>query len=286
MAFSTRGAIVAAVLLGFHVSNCAAIPAAGSVVRKEATHQVSLSPDGRFVEEANVTATFTDSGHVPENPCAVDYILGVEGKSECQNASTHSLINSSDHCRLAANLTGHDIDELHFIIQHDSQMWYEKHPRGCFVWPCGAAGGSTTPENGKKCFYYNPVDQQQETTFDGTTVCFRARYMQAPADPLDKAPADYCYEGYEPILDEKAARDYALCSGIGEGDDFIIGVHNKSKHDEYPLGAFKMTNLPSAEDTPRIYYNPEVLYNGEDWIPGHAIGVPVCNVSETLLVLE
>merc|ERR1711924_286609 len=100
--------------------------------------------------------------------------------------------------------------------------WKDKHPKGCFMIPCGHGTGTS--------YFYNPIgDMPLEPV--GTPVCSRPKFLNGTDNSNGGCPA-----GYANIMHEEVCQQTAGCLGHCIGEPFRKAVSNNSMHELFPEG--------------------------------------------------
>lgn len=264
----TQGAVFVTILCGHAALSMAMVtivedPGKGLMRREkglETQGLVDLTEEHTF-EQANTPAV-----EVPELFCNDDFPLGVNNSNTCTNSTHHRLIFDEGMCFRAAGLAGAGVEHELFFITRD---WQDVHPKGCFAWPCGTTHNRTGGEGeGAMCYYFNGNGNFPNHP-RGEPVCFRADYLNGTTDTNGG-----CDEGYEVIMDRNSCEIAAECLGFDKEPEFLIGMYNFTKHNEYPKGCF------IRKDTGAFQFNNiSSLLGADPKNPQIGGGIPVCNVS-------
>jgi hypothetical protein len=196
--------------------------------------------------------------------CNYTFPLGPDNTDTCDDA-THSMILDEDMCIFAATLSGAMTSHDSFNIQDwDSLHPKDERPQGCFKHACAEAANGV-------CYFYNGDGQAPTGTITGTKVCKAPRWLQSTT-PDVAAPTCPTVGSvtYTLVDDETSCRAAASCTSIAPGTIFQIGVHNASKHLDYPRGCFV------DKDDGKAYIN-EASSMGDP--TGAVTGTVLCNVS-------
>jgi hypothetical protein len=224
------------------------------IVRRE-EKSVHVASVGQMVESISVEANMP--------PCAdcekYDYVLGVPNSNDCRDKgldhlgnTRETLVTAADMCKWAASESDAWTDTLPSFTL-DDQDEYVTHPYGCFNKKCHPNGDDTKPE--RDCFFRNPGEETLSdptaTGFAGTPICKRLKFTEGATGAQGGCPDEF-----KVIDTPEACRETCKADNFQCADNFEIGVHNYTRHHDFPKGCFhSLFNTTNAIDT--VYWNPE-----------------------------
>lgn len=277
----------------------AASDAETKIVRREKHSDINrhVGDDLIIHKEASAPALeISNKDELMINTCNDDFPLGVEKRSLCAEASFDYLIINREICIEAAREAGVTTIHNKFEVQAEGG-WRQKHPKGCFKIPCGAAdaipghvaaaaaaaGEAATNSQvggGNYCYFYNPIGYNPTETnattgedlLSGVPVCYRPKIVKGSVQS-DKTTL--CHNGFAFINTENSCSEAATCLGRCHGQLFIIDEEVNSKFNNYPEGCF------IEDNTGCVYFNQRP----NNWVddPTDPVGTPLCNVTSQTL---
>lgn len=230
---------------------------------------VALSAQGELREVNKHGEGPADEFDTEEQPCNVDFTLGVEGSAGCvEGPGNHTAIKSPAMCIFAANFTGAHSDHTTFMVANRADQ--EKHPKGCFKHTCAAGVAGT-------CYYYNDIPVEPGPNVVGTPICRRLLYVNGTKDSADAdggCPAKYkVIEAHnataDQTIDERTCQAAGFCLGNKDAPEFRVGVKNASEHLLHPLGCLFDDVLDE------VYFNPRSAMGAGETVQGTPICEPI-----------
>jgi hypothetical protein len=270
---ATPVAFISALLLGVGFGATLHGNTEGRLMRKtmDEDRTVQLGAHGQLVAPPEAEQP-EEAGNATSNEdfCNLDFPWGQVNSNACDKRSSHTKSGlTRAECEWAATLAGAKVDRVHETL---TQEWEDKHPYGCFMYPCSDGG---------QCYWYNG-DGATPSSPKGVPVCERPRYLYGVA-VADKGldDPDFCTKDvhtkadgeYTVIDNENACRAAASCLGNCAGSLFTTGVHNASKQEYAPPGCYLAKN--KTHDTPCVYFNHATLGPPKD-----PVGTPICVVAK------
>jgi hypothetical protein len=242
---------VAGLVTALVVSGLAATLHDSKFVRREtkAGHVVSV---GQMMESDSIEV----EGVPPCDECEkYDYVLGDPDTNDCRNEH-ETLVADENMCRWAASQTKAHIDSNDDTFMLQTQADFIKHPYGCFHKKCHPDGDTSKPEH--SCFFLNnggdsSLSDPNSDGFAGTPVCKRKKFAEGATDAQGG-----CRSEYKVIMTSSTCEQ--ICgtnfdSSFACAWDFEIGLHNYTRHHDFPKGCFHSRwNTTNSQDT--VYFNP------------------------------